>query len=233
MATSLNELVYALIELYRANYKVTDSLDERLVAKWIQETRATILSQTKETLRYIDPVNIQTLSNVELELVDDITVPDLANGSKILRTVREIPDFVSYSDNLPMISRVYSSKLIGDSFERVPVNIAKYAGSGKFNQNTVFYFLYQNKIYLISKSGIHRNISHINIDGVFNDPIEAYEFTNGIDSYDWNYGYPVSEKIISIMNDLIVKSKFNFVLYPPQDLANNASDDLTNSNTQE
>lgn len=229
MEKTLNRLVYELIELYRANYKVTDSLDERLVSSWIQKYRALLLRETTEGIRYIDPAVIQTLPNVELELVDSFNNNNFNNGQKIVRTKRNIPEFIDSKEHLPMIVRVYGSEIIGESFEVVSPTISNYVGSGKFNNNTVYVFLYDKHLYLTSKSGIHRNISHVTIDGVFYNPIEAYEFVNGEDSYNWDLPYPISETLIANLNSIIIKTEFNFILYPPQDLYNNSRDDITNS----
>jgi hypothetical protein len=228
MTRSLNELVYEIIELYRANYKVTDSLDERLVAIWIQSNRALLLRESPETIRSIDPHVIQVLPQVELELVSAINVSTLDNSNKILRTVREIPSFINSKDNTPMIVRLYGSELIGESFEPIPATMAPYVGSGKFNNKIIYAFLHDKRLYFTSKSSIHRMLKYVTIEGVFSNPIEAYEFVHGDGSYDWDLEYPISESLVTTMMDMIVKTKFNFVLYPPQDPANNAIDDLTN-----
>lgn len=228
MTRSLNELVYEVIELYRANYQVTDSLDERLVASWIQSIRALMLRESPESIRAIDSHNVQTLPMVELELVSAINVPTLDNGGKVLRTKREIPSLVNTKDNKLMIVRVYGTEIGGETFEPISSNMVPYVGSGKFNGSIIYIYYYNNRFYLTSRSGIHRYIKYITIDGVFNNPIEAYEFVNGEGSYDWDYEYPLSESLVPTMIDMIVKTKFNLVLHPPQDNVNNASDDLTN-----
>ncbi len=226
--TTLNELVYGLIELYRANYKVTDSLDERLVMLWIQKTRALLLKQTSEGIKYIDPHVTQTLENVELELVSTITVPNMANGGRILRTKLELPAFIDTKEHKPMITRIYGANLIDYEIELVSVGASPFVGSGKFNTNTIYAFLYDKRLYFTSKSGIHFGINYVNITGVFANPIAAYEFMNGPNSYNWDYEYPISESIVSQLEELITKTKFNFVLYPLQDPVNNATDDITN-----
>jgi len=228
MTRSLNEIVYDVIELYRANYKVTDSLDERQVVSWINSTRATLLREGTKSIKFMDPHNVQTLSQVELELVDSINVPSLTNGGRVLRTKKEIPSFINGRDNFPMIVRVYGAEIGGEPFEVISPYMAPYSGSGKFNGNTIYVYYYNKKLYLTSKSGLHKTIKYITVDGLFSNPIEAYEFVNGEDSYDWNMEYPISESLVKLLMDEVIKTKFNFILYPPQDPVNNASDDLTN-----
>lgn len=231
MEKTLNRIVYELIELYRANYKVTDSLDERLVASWIQKYRALLIRETTEGIRYIDPAIIQVLPDVELTLVSSFNTknPLFSNGQKLLRSLRKIPEFIDSKEHLPIITRVYGSEIIGESFEVVSPTISNYVGSGKFNNNTIYVFLYDGYIYLTSKSGIHKNISQITIDGVFYNPIEAYEFVNGEGTYDWDMPYPISETLLANLTTLIIKTNYNFILYPPQDLLNNSKDDLVNN----
>ncbi len=230
MTRSLNQIIYELIELYRANYKVTDTLDERLVASWIQSIRALLLSAYKDTSS-IDPHVVQILPNLRTELVPGMTIPFLDNKSTVLKTVDKIPSFIINKFGIPLIVRIYSNKFISYPFTIVTKNAAVYSGSGKFNTNSIYTFLHDDYIYLTSKSGIHKNIDYINVEGVFNNPIEAYEFVNGPDTYDWNYEYPISENLILQLADAIVKSKFNFILYPIQDNTNDANNNLsTNQN---
>lgn len=228
MTRSLNELVYEVIELYRATYKVTDSLDERLVASWIQSFRALLLKESPESIRQIDPHVIQVLPNVELELVPAINVPTLDNGDTILRTVRQIPSFIDSKDKTPMITRLYGAELIGESFQITTASMSPYVGNGKFNNKIIYAFIHDGRLYFTSKSRVHKLMKYVTIEGVFANPIEAYEFVHGVGSYDWDYEYPISESIVPTIMDMIVKTKFNLVLYPPQDPANNATDDLTN-----
>ena len=102
------------------------------------------------------------------------------------------------------------------------------SGNGKFNSNDIYTYIDGNRLCFISKSGIHLGLSYVNVKGVFANPIEAYEFVNGADSYSWDYEYPVSEDIVRDMLDLIVKDNFRFIMTPLQDPANNATDDLSN-----
>jgi hypothetical protein len=85
MVRTLNELVYEIIELYRPNYVVTDSIDERLVATWIQSVRAKILVQDlNRSMRYPDNHCIQDLGVVEMIPVDSTYLNESTQGKTIL-----------------------------------------------------------------------------------------------------------------------------------------------------
>ena len=229
MVRSLNELVYQILELYRSTYKITDPVDERLVMTWIQQTRAKLLKQRfDENMRYIDEHNVQDLGTITLERIDSSTNTNYPSDKNILRTNKDIPRTIDRKGNIGTFIRIASADKLQNKINLVSYERAMVSGNGKFNNNDVYAYIDGNRICLTSKSGIHLGINYINIKGVFVNPIEAYEFVNGNNTYDWDYEYPISENIVRDMIDLIVKDNFRFVMTPLQDPVNNAADDLSN-----
>lgn len=229
MVRSLNMLVYEIIELYRATYKVTDSLDVRLVATWIQQTRAKLLKQRfDENMRYIDEHNVQDLGYITLERVDASNYNTISVDRSILRTSINIPRTIDRKGNIGTFTRIAGVDRLQPKINLVSHERALVSGNGKFNSNDIYAYLDGSRMCLISKSGIHLGMSFVNIKGVFVNPIDAYEAIIGNSNYDWNLEYPISESIVRDMKDLIIKDNFRFVLSPLEDPLNNASDDLTN-----
>jgi len=228
MTRSFNQLIYEIIELYRANYKVTDSIDERLVATWIQHTRAKLLKQRfDENMRSIDEHNVQDLGAVLLERVDSSSVNGLTSDRNILRTSRDIPTTIDRKGCIGTFTRLSTGDRLVNNINLVSYERALRSGNGKFNSNDLYAYLDGKKICVISKSGLHLGLNYIQVKGVFTNPIEAYEFATG-NTYDWDYEYPISESIVDDMKNMIVRDNFKFIMTPLQDPANNASDDLTN-----
>ncbi|HPQ79467.1 MAG TPA: hypothetical protein PLG47_03385 [Candidatus Dojkabacteria bacterium] len=229
MVKSLNQLVYEVIELYRATYKVTDSLDVRLVAAWVQQTRAKLLKQRfDENMRFIDEHNVQDLGYVTLERVDASNYSTIEVDRSILRTSIDIPRTIDRKGHIGTFTRVASVDRLQPKINLVSQERALVSGNGKFNNNDIYAYLDGERMCFISKSGIHLGLKYVNIKGVFVNPIDAYEAVVGNSDYDWDLEYPISESIVRDMMDMIVKDNFRFVLAPLEDPLNNASDDLTN-----
>lgn len=229
MVRSANMLVYEIIELYRATYKVTDSLDERLVMTWIQQNRARLLKQRFDVdMSYIDEHNVQNLSSIEMILEDSSVNQSIKSNQTILKSKVDIPPTLNRKGNIATFTRISFADRLQSDINFVDYGRAMVSGNGKFNHGTVYAYLDGKRICLISKNGLHKLTEFINIKGVFANPIEAYEFVNGDNSYDWDMEYPVSESIVADMKSIIVKENFNFVMAPMQDKSNNGEDDLTN-----
>lgn len=234
MATrSLNELIYEIIDLYRASIKVTDPLDERSVITWIQHTRAKLLKQRfDEPFVPIDEHNIQNLGPIELGLIDSATLDygiDFPKSNhKILRTVSDLPSTINRRNNIGTFTRIGFIDMYQPVINMVARERALVSGNGKFNQDTVYAFLDGKRMYFVCKNHLCNNVQYVNIKGVFANPIEAYEFTNGVGSYNWDNEYPISESIVTDMKAMILKDNFSFVLTQLQDESNNASNDMVN-----
>jgi hypothetical protein len=227
MEMSLNRLVYDLIDLYRSTYKVTDSLDERNFAVWVQDTRAMLIKQKMDKPMVIpDEAWVQDLGAVEMEPVDSSVYGD--TGKYMLRSVREIPITIHYRGEPGGFTRLGPADRLNINYRIVTQDRALVSGNGKFNQNQVYAFMDGNHIVLISKSNIHKSIQYIHAKGLFNDPIAAYEFVNGANSYDWDFYYPVSNALVNDMKKIIISENFQLVMVPMDDKKPNSMDNIAN-----
>ena len=227
MVRSCSELIYQIIELYRGIYKVTDPIDERLVLTWIQQTRAKLLKQRiDEPGRFIDEHCVQTLGGVEMELVDSSTYPTIPSNRKILRTVRDLPATIDTKGDIGTYTLITAADKMINNFTYVSYDRAMFSCNGKFNNRDIYAYLDGKRMCLISSSGVHKGIKYITIKGVFANPIEAYEFVNGVGSYDWDMEYPISETIVEDIKNMIVQSNFKLILNPMQDVSNNSNNDV-------
>lgn len=227
MVRSLNELVYEIIELYRPNYVVTDSIDERLVATWIQATRAKILTQDlNQPMRTPDPHCIQDLGIIEMIPVDSTIFTPTVQGKTVLMSVNEIPTPLNTKEG-PTLTFVGPADSLNFKFRLLPKENALNAGNGKFNKNTVYAYYENNRIFLISKSGLHKGIIYIRVKGIFANPIDAWEFAHPGQTYDWDYEYPISENVVNDIKNIIVQENFKLILTPFTDNIPNNIDNLT------
>ena len=67
---------------------------------------------------------------------------------------------------------------------------------------------------------------------MFQNPIEAYEFVHGVNSYSWDYEYPISESLISGLKAFIKDKELRFKLTPLEDNVQNGADDIVNVNVK-
>jgi hypothetical protein len=232
MVRSLNELVYDVLEQYRATSKTTDSLDERQVASWIQHLRAEFIKQRlEETLRNIDEHWVQDLGHVEMELVDSSIYSDIDSGKTILRSVKDIPRTIQTRFGVGTFTRVGPADRLGKKYNLVSYERALASGNGKFNSKDIYAFLDGKRLCLISNANLHKLVQYIHVKGVFQNPAEAYTFKTGLD-YDWDLEYPISESLVNAITTTIKERNFKFVLLPLEDKVTDGTDTLVNANVK-
>ena len=228
MVRSLNQIVWELIELYRQNYKVTDSIDERLFLAWIQSTRAKLIKQRlDENMRLPDEHWVQDLGYVEMEKVDSSVYTSIPSEKYILRSVKSIPWTIHYKGDPGGFTRIGPADKLGINYRLVSYERALVSGNGKFNTDQVYAYLDGDKLCLISKSNIHKQLKYINVKGIFQNPIDAYEFKNGAGTYSWDYEYPISDALMNDLKNIIVKENFNFIMVPIDDKKPDSVDNVT------
>jgi len=228
MVKSLNEISYQLMELYRATNSISDSIDIRLFKNWIQSARAQIIKQKlDDPMKFIDEHLVQDLSYVAMSKVDSSVNSNFTSNKYMLLTTRDLPAVINRKGHLGAWVRVAPADRLERNFTLVSHERALVSGNGKFNQNEVYAFPYGKKLGLISQTNIHKNIKYINIRGVFANPIDAYEFANGVSSWSDDYEYPVSESIVDDMINMVVDKKFKLILSQIEDKINNGTDDTT------
>ena len=156
MIRSLNEIVYDIIESYRATYKNTDSLDERLVATWIQHYRAELIKQRlEESMRIVDEHWVQDLGAIEMQPIDSSLVSGFTSDRYIMRSVREIPPTIQTKFGIGTFTRISPADRLENKFNLVSYERALYSGNGKYNNKDIC-----DKIYdlMIRRTCFDKNI---------------------------------------------------------------------------
>jgi hypothetical protein len=228
MVRSLYSIVWELIELYRQNYKVTDSVDERLFAAWVQSTRAKLIKQRlDENMRLPDEHWVQDLGYVEMERVDSSVYTGIPSEKYMLRSVKDIPWTIHYKGDPGGFTRIGPADRLSVNFRLVSYERGLTSGNGKFNKDRIYAFLDGQKLCLISGSNIHKQLKYIHVKGIFQNPIDAYEFKNGANTYSWDYEYPISDNLMNDLKSIIVKENFNFIMVPIYDKKPDSVDNIT------
>lgn len=204
--TDDSKLTLRLLEQYIINYRV----------KWFENTYNKFQKQIPE-------IYFQTLSCVPVALVDQSDdCCGIVTGCKILRTVDKIPTFISLSDG-EIISKVSPVGIINIPFHIIRYEQAEWFGNGRYNQNKIGVFLYNNYLYLISKDEIYYPlIERINIRGVFRDPREAGNFVGCDNKPCWSYDsiFPLEERLWTYVKTDILQTEIAPKIQTVEDLKN-------------
>lgn len=227
-ATTVNKLVYELLELRRATITDTDTLTFRMVLDWINTQRARLVKQQyiDKGFHNIDDTLIQDLGTIALEQVysNDLSIDD---DNPMLRTAVDIPVAIESRTGYSALTRVGPPDKLSINYQVIKYDRGIVAGNGHFSGNSIFAFPYGGKIYLTSKSGYHLTQTYVNIRGVFQNPIEAALLGDATWTYDDQY--PMNQSMVDQLKILIIKEKFGLAMLQPQDKTDDDLDNPTNN----
>jgi hypothetical protein len=226
ITTTLNKLVYELLEQRRGDLKDTDPITVRLVVDWIQSRRAQILKrQFAKPMRVVDDNLVQDLGVISMGQVESNDInPTVSTGEYMWRSTIEIPKTIDGDDGTGTFTRIGPASKLHHDFKQLPYDKALHFGNGKFNKHAVCAFVLGDYLYLHSKSGFHFNYKYINVRGVFQDPITAARITNPSWSYDDDY--PINKSTIDDLKEAIVKVKFPTTIAQPEDRIDDSEDNI-------
>lgn len=199
MAT-LNEITYRILGKLEVNSSDDTDIDLREIESEVHKKRALYVKQDLDKNRSVDQRLVQDLGCVELEVVDRAECCDIEVDCDILRTVYEIPQPIELKHN----NTIWAGPVdkLNYPFSFVTYEHAKFAGNGRFNKNSIFAFMRNNRIYLISQNPDYLYLTHINVRGVFEDPSAAGVFTNcvtGSSCFSADSEYPVNMWMLNLI----------------------------------
>lgn len=177
--------------------------------------------------RTIDPDIVQTLGCVDLEKVDATTCCDLSIpiDCEVLRTTQDIPKTIEFH-NSKGITRIGGVEMLTKAFNLVDMARLPYVGNGRANQNAVFAFLYNSRIYLYSRAPRFVMLKYINVMGVFEDPTEAAQFKDcdALPCWSPDSEYPIKDWMWEYIEDTLVQKLLNKQGIPTDESPNTKDD---------
>lgn len=227
MATiSLNECAYDLLEYLRITIKDNDFGDIRQIKYWVNATRAKLLKQRfdkMEGMVTLDEHFVQNLSYsntgtplIELEYVDSSFYNSIPSDRYMVRTKVDLPATIERDGQIGTFTRIGPVDRLNERYKLVSQETAIIAGSGKFNQSTVFAFLQGPRICLVSKSShILAGLKYLDVRGIFQNPVEAALFTNS--NYTDDDDYPINLSMIDDMKSILLNQGIKFTARNPID----------------
>jgi hypothetical protein len=217
------------------NINSSDSVfDDLYYTDLINEQRALLLRNEYNKSRTLDPNIQQEIGCLELELVDAHTCCSLEIPikCKVLRSKKQIPNTIElyYRKGITSVGPVDITK---KRFTVIDYNRVPYAGNGRTTQKSIYTFLYDNYIYIISKDLNAKFIKYINVRGIFEDPTALGEFTDCSGAICWGPSdtYPLNQWMWVYMKPQIIQQLLQKQQIP-QDAENDSKDNKTDLRTQ-
>lgn len=227
---SLNDLHAQLDEALNIN-SIESVFSKEFYTDLINEQRSLWLRNEYNKNRSIDPYIIQTLPCLELELVDPIQCCVTVPGCKILRSKKKIPNTIEFLFTKGIIS-VGPADIMQPRFLLIDYSRVPYIGNGRTTQKSVYAFLYEGYIHIISKNPTVSLLKKITIRGLFEDPTSLGEFTNceGSEScWTLNSDYPINQWMWAYIKPYIIQQLMQKSIIPVDD-SNDTEDGKTEQN---
>lgn len=223
---TLNQIVSDIRNIATSGSNPIDfRIEDAQLRFWIHEIRSMLISQAIQKRQDTSDIWIQTVSCMELELVDSSECCEIETDCPILRTVNQLPATIEVSaDN--SILRV--SDPMGNTIPRTTPFASRYDKYNKYTKDTTKWYQKNRYIYIIN----NEYLENINVDIIAEDPTSLASFTNcgGSTCYNDNGDYPCSLKMANDITNIILKTKVFPFLQLPQDNTNNASNESQSSN---
>lgn len=211
------------------NITNSDSIfDTRYYTDLINEQRSLFIRNEYNRTREIDP-NVQQSYCEELELVsaDNCPCTTIPIGCKILRTKNKVPNTIEFHHSKGITS-VGPVVITAKRFNLIDYDRVPFVGEGRTTKNTIYAFLYDQYIYVISKDSMVSLIKKITIRGIFEDPTAIAEFLacseNNI-CWTPNDPYPINQWMWAYLKEQVLQQLLRKRSIP-QDDSNNSQDDL-------
>lgn len=191
----IDELKNALPESYKY-------VDERLIIRVLNEQRAIWLKNQFNQNRSIDDIVKQSIY-VDVEMKSRVEFLDNLDKFNILKSKVSIPETLNrhYKDTVVSVSNY---DILSEKYNYVTKEKAIYSGNGFTNKNKIFCFIYKDNLYIkLTKANPKINlIKKVVIEGVFEDPVEAFKVNNIGDPLNMEYPIPITS-FTYIKNEII------------------------------
>jgi hypothetical protein len=227
MAT-LQQIIYTVANM-RKNWLRTDddSMTDRQYAFIIDYYRAKLLKQQADSGKTVSSYLIQNLGKVTLVKADKNECCEV--NDCILRVENPVPKTIDTNGNnlITYVGLLNGSK----SFQKTTYNRVIHDANARYTSKQPKWYEQGKYIYIVNPPS--NLLKYINIQGVFENPTEAYQFRtcvclendevgcfNGFD-----YEYPMSITMLDAIYKMMADAEFKFASVLTADTTNNTKDD--------
>lgn len=224
----LSEIVYNIKNLLSGGITSDDeNLSNAQIAFMVGYYRARLYKQDVEKGRNSKELWIQNLGQVPLQQADKNECCDI--DACILRTVNQIPKPIETSGALNL---TFVGNTNGRPYQKDTHNGMYWSHANKYTGNITRWYYQNGYLYIVNPPTVM--LDHINVQGIFEDPMVAQKFRTcdcpnnetciDEDSLDFEYSMPLH------YTDLIVKmvaqTEIQLLVSMPADLTNDSVDQV-------
>ena len=198
-----NQLIYNLIELASSGSNPNEfRISEENVLFWINEVGGMLKAQEIAKKHDISDSWIQTLGCVELEQKDISDCCLVPIGCYGLKSIKQLPSAIEVDAILYYLS---VTGLDGTTISKLNRYSQKYKKYSKYTGKNKGWFIKDNYLYIIND----KVLKYVTVTGLFEDPSELSNFVDcsGESCWTMDSPYPISQKLVAQMNDIILKTK--------------------------
>lgn len=226
MSILASELIYNVKNLRAGGIQSDDeNLSDRQLYFIINYYRAKLVRQENQKYNTIQRESVQDLGRVLLQMADPHEC-DCPPEACILRTVNEIPKSLSQAgkDHGFTFVGMYG----GMAWQETTWQAGPWTMFAKYTGNKTKWFIKGKYIYILNPPT--DTLSYMNIQGQFDDPLEAVEFRECdcdgdercIEGFDFEY--PISLHFVDTLMKMIMDNEIRWSTLLPEDTTNDSLD---------
>ena len=221
MAYTINELIYNIKNQLKIARPDDIVLSDRQVEFMCNYIREKLIVQQLQKGRSISSNIKQDLGQVEVIKIDEANSGELLSGKPIFRTIDKVPQPIEL-DQMDLFTYIGGlDKHSAFSYKtKAAVRWNKYT---KYASKTPL--SYYSDGYIFVTNCPNPLLEYINIEGVFANPREVKDFKSPEGKACYNPdtdSYPISGRMIDMMNKLIKEGELNMFMQLQEDTTNNA-----------
>jgi len=184
------------------------NIDDRTLLKLLNEFRSVYIKNTlNQNDAFVPREFMQKVLGLEMDIVSQKETPFITDNSRILRSKIKIPERVNLTHR-ELVYRIWDSKILGEDFNFINPEQAKYAGNGKMNVKEVFAFFYDDYLYIkLKRENPNINlINFVSIELILENPEDMIplEYADYFDFKD--YDYPMTTVAWSYVKSSILQN---------------------------
>lgn len=227
MSSTLDSIVWDITNISRgALISTTEPISYEQVARWVSNTRVTLIKQDLDKRRSINPDIISTLC-VDFQIADKSTCPCNPVDCTILQSTKDIPEAIEtqYKNLLISAGPLDISKA---RFNLVDSHRARFYGNNKFTSSIPVVFLYNKRLYFLAKEGLWDMLRHLSLEIVLERPEEADGFScSGTPCFSSSTTkYPIAAWMLEPLKQMIIQNNLKVETTAPHDSTANLGPDL-------
>ena len=217
---TLYQIIYNIRNLVKDSKSDDLKLSDRQYEFIVNYLREKLIVQQLQKGRSISSNIKQDLGVIELEKVDR-SEDEIISKRYVLKSKVQIPQTIEL-DQKDLLTYVGGT----DKQSPIAFKTKSYASrvkNLKYSSKEMVAYLTDGYLYISGCS--NPNLKYINVEGVFLSPRDVYNFKREDGSPCYNPStdrYPISGRMIDMINDLIKSKEFNLLYQIPEDLTNDS-----------